>query len=62
LNICELGKKDLDRHDMGQDVVKMMLVNRYDHTIYLGRKEIMLQRNRTNPIVENTQILIFEFE
>jgi hypothetical protein len=62
LNICELGKKDLDRYDMGQDVVKMMLVNRYDHMIYLDRKETMLQRNRTNPIVENTQILIFEFE
>jgi hypothetical protein len=62
LNICELGKQDLDRHDMGQDVVKMILVNRYDHTIYLGRKETMLKRNRTNPIVENTQILILEFE
>jgi hypothetical protein len=25
-------------------------------------EETMLKRNRINPIVENTQILIFEFE
>jgi hypothetical protein len=47
---------------MGQYVVKMMLVVRRDHRIYLGRNETMLKRNRINPIVENTQILIFEFE
>jgi hypothetical protein len=47
---------------LGQGGVKMILVDRYDHRIYFGRKETMLKRNRINPIVENTQILIFEFE
>jgi hypothetical protein len=46
----------------GQGGLKMILVGRYDHRIYFGRKETMLKRNRISPIVENTQILIFEFE
>jgi hypothetical protein len=34
-----LDKQDLDRHDMGKGGVKMILVDRYDHRIYHGRKE-----------------------
>jgi hypothetical protein len=47
---------------LGEGGVKMILVVMSDHRIYLGRKETMLKRNRIIPIVENTQILIFEFE
>jgi hypothetical protein len=47
---------------LDQSDVKMILVDRYDHRIYLGRKKTMLKRKAINPIVENTQILIFEFE
>jgi hypothetical protein len=39
-----------------------MLVTRYDPRIYLGKKETMLKGNRVIPIVEITQIPIFEFE
>jgi hypothetical protein len=45
---------------LGQGGVKMILVDGYDHRIYFGRN--MLKRNRIIPIVENTQIPIFEFE
>jgi hypothetical protein len=38
----------------------MILVDGYDHRIYFGRN--MLKRNRIIPVVENTQIPIFEFE
>jgi hypothetical protein len=44
LNICELDKEDLDRYDMGQGGVKMILVDRYDHSIYFGRKETMMKK------------------
>jgi hypothetical protein len=47
---------------LGQGGFKMILVGSYDHRIYFGRKETMLKRNIISPIVENTQILIFEFE
>jgi hypothetical protein len=47
---------------LGQGGVKMMLVDRYDHRIYLGRKKTMLKRNRIDPIVVQqnlgTQVMI----
>jgi hypothetical protein len=33
---------------LDQGGVKMILVDMYDHRIYLGRKETMLKRNRIN--------------
>jgi hypothetical protein len=63
LNICELRQAIVKvGMILGQAGLKMILVGRYDHRIYFGRKETMLKRNRISPIVENTQILIFEFE
>jgi hypothetical protein len=38
--MCELENYDLDRYDMCQGGVKMLLVDRYDHIIYnYGKKQ-----------------------
>jgi hypothetical protein len=39
LNMCGLGKIDLDRYDFCQSGVTMILVDRYDHKIYYGEKK-----------------------